>query len=110
EHPDGPDRDPGGCRRCGGLLGIGSLALRYRSGDRRRRWNDAVIEAALRHGDDRQALIAPDRGVRLSHGALAARVEQVAEQLLHRLGTRRLVMLAPGPDVEAVLVYLACLR
>jgi Acyl-CoA synthetases (AMP-forming)/AMP-acid ligases II len=69
-----------------------------------------VIEAALKHGDDRQALIAPERGVRLSHGALAARVEEVAEQLRDRFRTRRLVMLAPGPDVEAVLVYLGCLR
>lgn len=69
-----------------------------------------MIEAALKPGDDRPALIAPDRGVRLSHGALAVRVEEVAEQLRGRLGTRSLVMLAPGPDVAAVLVYLACLR
>ena len=69
-----------------------------------------MIDAALRHRSSRPALIAPADGVRLTHAELAARVDELADRLRSALGARRLVFLAPGPDVHAVLLYLACLR
>jgi acyl-CoA synthetase (AMP-forming)/AMP-acid ligase II len=69
-----------------------------------------VIDAVLRHRDEHLALIAPAQDTRLTYAELAARVDDVAEQLLGVLGERRLVFLAPGPDVQAVLLYLGCLR
>ena len=69
-----------------------------------------MIDAVLRHRDDRLALIAPGQDARLGYAELAGRVEQAADRLLRRTGGRRLVFLAPGPDVEAVILYLACLR
>lgn len=70
-----------------------------------------MIDDVLRHRDERLALIAPAEGTRLTYADLGARVGEVAEQLLRALGgDRRLVFLAPGPDVGAVLLYLGCLR
>ena len=69
-----------------------------------------MIDTVLRHRDDSPALIAPAQDARLSYAELAAHVEEVAERLLGLLGERRLVFLAPGPDVQAVLLYLGCLR
>ena len=69
-----------------------------------------MIDAVLRHRSSRPALIAPADGVRLTHAELAARVDELADRLRSALGARRLVFLAPGPDVHAVLLYLACLR
>jgi acyl-CoA synthetase (AMP-forming)/AMP-acid ligase II len=69
-----------------------------------------VIEAVLQHRDDRLALIAPAQDARLTYAELAARVDELAERLLAMVEGRRLVFLAPGPDVQAVLLYLACLR
>jgi acyl-CoA synthetase (AMP-forming)/AMP-acid ligase II len=69
-----------------------------------------VITAVLRHRDDHPALIAPAQGVRLSYADLTARVERTAEALREGLPGRRLVLLAPGPDVEGVVLYLGCLR
>ena len=69
-----------------------------------------MIDAVLRHRDDSPALIAPAQDARLTYAELAARVDEVAERLLGMLGERRLVFLAPGPDVQAVLLYLGCLR
>jgi acyl-CoA synthetase (AMP-forming)/AMP-acid ligase II len=64
----------------------------------------------LRHRDERPALVAPAQDLRLSYAELAARVEDVAERLQALVGGRRLVFLAPAPDIEAVLLYLGCLR
>jgi acyl-CoA synthetase (AMP-forming)/AMP-acid ligase II len=69
-----------------------------------------VIEAVLRHRDDGLALIAPAQGDRVTYADLGVRVDEVAERLLAALGHRRLVFLAPGPDVGGVLLYLGCLR
>src|SRR3954469_21832252 len=69
-----------------------------------------MIDAILKHRDQSLALIAPAQGAQLSYADLAARVEDVAERLLELAGERRLVFLAPAPDVEAVLLYLGCLR
>jgi long-chain acyl-CoA synthetase len=69
-----------------------------------------VIETILRHRDSRPALIAPAQDQRLTYAELGARVDDIAHRLLDLVAGRRLVFLAPGPDVEAVLLYLGCLR
>ena len=69
-----------------------------------------MIDEVLRRRDGHVALVAPAQGVRLTYAELAARVDQAAESLIRAVGGRRLVFLAPGPDVEAVLWYLGCLR
>jgi acyl-CoA synthetase (AMP-forming)/AMP-acid ligase II len=69
-----------------------------------------VIGAILGHRSDRPALIAPAEGTRLTYPELSARVEQVAERLHAVLGDRGLVFLAPGPGLQAVVLYLGCLR
>lgn len=69
-----------------------------------------MIDAVLRHQDERVALLAPAQGTRLTYAELGARVDGVAERLRGMVGERRLVFLAPGADVEAVLLYLGCLR
>jgi acyl-CoA synthetase (AMP-forming)/AMP-acid ligase II len=69
-----------------------------------------VIETVLRHRDERIALIAPAEGVQLSYNDLARRVEELADWMLAVLGGRELVFLAPGPDVQSVLLLLASLR
>lgn len=69
-----------------------------------------MIGAVLRHRDDRLALISPAQGDRLTFAELHDRINRLAEQLLEMVGGRRLVFLAPGPDVQAVLLYLGCLR
>ena len=69
-----------------------------------------MIDAVLRHRSDRLALIAPSEGIRLTQGELGLRVEEIADRLRSAVGGRRLVFLAPGPDAQAVLLYLGCLR
>ena len=69
-----------------------------------------MIDAALRHRDDRPALIAPAEGIRLTYAELGVRVDELADRLRAAVGDRRLVFLAPGPDIQAVLLYLGCLR
>jgi acyl-CoA synthetase (AMP-forming)/AMP-acid ligase II len=69
-----------------------------------------VIEAVLRHGGSQPALIAPAEGARVTFGELGPRVDALAERLTAAAGGRRLVFLAAGPDLQAVLLYLACLR
>jgi long-chain acyl-CoA synthetase len=69
-----------------------------------------VIEAVLRHRDDRPAVIAPAEDACLTYSELAARVELMAERLLEMLRDGQLVFLAPAPDLHGVLLYLACLR
>lgn len=69
-----------------------------------------MIDAVLRHRDERLALIAPAQGDFLTYAELGARVDEVAERLHEALGGSRLVFLAPAPDVQSVLLYLACLR
>jgi acyl-CoA synthetase (AMP-forming)/AMP-acid ligase II len=69
-----------------------------------------VIDLVLRHRDGRVALIAPSEGARLSYAELGTRAEAVAEWLSQTVGEHGLVMLAPGPDLGAVLLYLGCLR
>jgi acyl-CoA synthetase (AMP-forming)/AMP-acid ligase II len=69
-----------------------------------------VIEGILRHRGDHPALVAPSAGIRLDYAELARRVEDLAGRLLELVPPRRLVLLAPGPDPQAVLLYLACLR
>jgi acyl-CoA synthetase (AMP-forming)/AMP-acid ligase II len=69
-----------------------------------------VIDTVLRHMDSRPALIAPGQGVCLTYAELGSRVEELAARLRGVVGHRRLVFLVPSPDVEGVLLYLACLR
>lgn len=69
-----------------------------------------MIDTVLGHRDERLALIAPAQGTSLTYAELSSRVDEVAERLRGALGERRLVFLAPGPDVQAVLLYLGCLR
>ena len=69
-----------------------------------------MIDAVLRHRSDRLALIAPSEGIRLTQAELGLRVEEIADRLHSAVGGRRLVFLAPGPDAQAVLLYLGCLR
>ncbi|HEU4474156.1 MAG TPA: AMP-binding protein [Gemmatimonadales bacterium] len=69
-----------------------------------------MIDAVLQHRNDRPALIASAQDVRITFAELGRRVEEVAEWLRQAVGGRRLVFLAPGPDAESVLFYLACLR
>jgi acyl-CoA synthetase (AMP-forming)/AMP-acid ligase II len=69
-----------------------------------------VIEAVLRHRDTQLALIAPAQDERLTYAELGQRVEEIAEHLRQAVPGRRLVFLAPGPDPQAVLLYLGCLR
>jgi acyl-CoA synthetase (AMP-forming)/AMP-acid ligase II len=69
-----------------------------------------VIDAVLGHPDESLALIAPAQGLQLTYAELGARVDEVAERLQIAVGGRRLVFLAPGPDVQGVLLYLGCLR
>jgi acyl-CoA synthetase (AMP-forming)/AMP-acid ligase II len=69
-----------------------------------------VIDRILQHRDGRVAVAAPAQGVQLTYAELGARVDEVAGTLARTVGARRLVFLAPGPDVEAVLLYLGCLR
>jgi acyl-CoA synthetase (AMP-forming)/AMP-acid ligase II len=69
-----------------------------------------VIEAALGHPGAHPALIAPAQDVRLTYAELRTQVDDVAARLRGLLPERRLVFLAPGPDVQAVLLYLGCLR
>ncbi len=69
-----------------------------------------MIDAVLGHRGEATALIAPADGVKLSYAELAERVESLAGRLRAAAGERQLVFLAPGPDLQAVLLYLACLR
>lgn len=69
-----------------------------------------MIDAVLGRRDHGLALISPAQGIELTYAELSARVDQVAERLERMLRERRLIFLAPGPDVEAVLLYLGCLR
>jgi len=69
-----------------------------------------VIDAVLTHRDERVALVAPAQNARVTYAELGRRVDEVAEWLRETIGERRLVFLAPGPDVQAVLLYLGCLR
>ena len=69
-----------------------------------------MIDAILGHRGDRPALIAPAEGIRWTYAELGAHVEQVAERLHAVVGERGLVFLAPGPDLQAVVLYLGCLR
>ncbi|MEA2722724.1 MAG: hypothetical protein QOH59_495 [Gemmatimonadales bacterium] len=69
-----------------------------------------MIDAVLRHRDDRLALVAPAQNARLTYAELGTQVDAVAEWLRGALPERRLVFLAPGPDIQAVLLYLGCLR
>ena len=69
-----------------------------------------MIDEILKHRSDHPALIAPERGVRLSYAALAEQVEKLAEWLRHTVGGRGLVFLAPDAEPPGVLFYLACLR
>ena len=69
-----------------------------------------MIEAVLRHVQSRPALIAPAQGVCLTYAELGSRVGELALHLRKLVGNRRLVFLAPSPDVEGVLLYLACMR
>ena len=69
-----------------------------------------MIDAVLRHRDARLALIAPAQDERLTYAELGQRVDEIAEHLRQTVPGRRLVFLAPGPDPQAVLLYLACLR
>jgi long-chain acyl-CoA synthetase len=64
----------------------------------------------LRHDDERPALMAPGQGIQLTYAQLSLRVEETAQRLQALVGGRRLVFLAPGPDVDAVVLYLGCLR
>ncbi|MGH7515126.1 MAG: AMP-binding protein [Gemmatimonadales bacterium] len=69
-----------------------------------------MIDAVVRHRDERVALTAPAQGAQLTYAELGARVDEVAERLRRAVGERQLVFLAPAPDVQAVLLYLGCLR
>jgi acyl-CoA synthetase (AMP-forming)/AMP-acid ligase II len=69
-----------------------------------------VIDAVLSHRDDRLALVAPSQDARVTYAELGRQVDELAEWLLETVGGRRLVFLAPGTDVQAVLLYLGCLR
>jgi acyl-CoA synthetase (AMP-forming)/AMP-acid ligase II len=69
-----------------------------------------VIDLVLSHRGPSLALIAPAQGVQLTYAELGARVDQLAEWLRAEVGGLGLVFLAPGPDAEAVLLYLGCLR
>ncbi len=69
-----------------------------------------MIDVVLTHRDERVALVAPAQDARLTYAELGRRVDQVAEWLHETVGAGSLVFLAPGPDVEAVLLYLGCLR
>ena len=69
-----------------------------------------MIDAVMRHRGDRVALIAPAEDDRLTYAELGARVDEVAKWLREVLQERRLVFLAPGLDIGAVLLYLGCLR
>jgi acyl-CoA synthetase (AMP-forming)/AMP-acid ligase II len=69
-----------------------------------------VIDAVLARRGDQPALIAPAEGARVRFGELGARVEALAERLRAAAGGRQLVFLAAGPDLQGVLLYLACLR
>jgi acyl-CoA synthetase (AMP-forming)/AMP-acid ligase II len=69
-----------------------------------------VIDAVLRHRNQGLALIAPAQDVRITYAELARQVDEMAEWLLESIGGRRLVFLAPGPDLQAILLYLGCLR
>ena len=69
-----------------------------------------MIDAMLGRRDEGLALIAPGQGIQLTYAQLGKRVEEVAQQLRALVGERRLVFLAPGPDIQAVLLYLGCLR
>ena len=69
-----------------------------------------MIDAILRRRDDRVALIAPAEDIRLTYAELGARVDALARRLSAAVPGRSLVFLAPGPDVQSVLLYLGCLR
>lgn len=69
-----------------------------------------MIDTILAHRDESPAVIAPAHGIQLTYAQLGARVDEVAERLRALVGGRRLIFLVPGPDVEAVLLYLGCLR
>jgi acyl-CoA synthetase (AMP-forming)/AMP-acid ligase II len=69
-----------------------------------------VIDDVLRHRDESLAVVVPAQGARLTYAELGTRVDEVAERLVGSLGERALVFLAPGPDLQAVLLYLGCLR
>ena len=69
-----------------------------------------MIDAVLGHADESPALIAPAQDAHLTYAELGTRVNEVAERLRIVVGGRRLVFLAPGPDVQGVLLYLGCLR
>lgn len=69
-----------------------------------------MIGDLLHRRDEGLALISPAQDTRLTYAELGRRVDEIAERLLAAVGQRRLVFLAPGPDVEAVLLYLGCLQ
>jgi acyl-CoA synthetase (AMP-forming)/AMP-acid ligase II len=69
-----------------------------------------VIDAVLSHRDERLALVAPAQDARVTYAELGRQVAELAEWLLETVGERRLVFLAPGSDIQAVLLYLGCLR
>ena len=63
-----------------------------------------------RHPGGRVALIEPGHGERVTYGELAERVDAAARQLRPAAGGPGLAFLAMEPDVDAVVLYLACLR
>jgi len=69
-----------------------------------------VIDAVLRHRGGEPALISPAEGLQVGFDELGARVDALADRLRAAVAPRQLVFLAPGPDLHAVLLYLACLR
>jgi acyl-CoA synthetase (AMP-forming)/AMP-acid ligase II len=68
-----------------------------------------LIDRIRTHRGPNVALIEPGRGLTLTYAELMDRVDEVAGRLSAAAGHRSLVFLAMEPQVEAVVLYLACL-
>jgi len=68
-----------------------------------------LIDRIRRHHGPKVALVEPARALELTYAELLDRVDQVAPGIAAAAGERGAVFLAMEPQVDAVVLYLACL-
>jgi len=68
-----------------------------------------LIDLIRRHRGPHVALVEPGRSLSLTYAGLMSRVDEVQGKIAAAAGHRGLVFLAMEPQVEAVVLYLACL-
>jgi len=68
-----------------------------------------LIDRIRKHRGPRVALVEPGRGLTLTYAELMDRADEVAGRISAAAGHRCLVFLAMEPQVDSVVLYLACL-